>query len=173
MIRNPLIPAAALAAALTLAVPYANAASVPNNIAAAVADSNRPDADKQRDANRKPAETLAFTGVKSGEQVAELLPGGGYYTRIFSKAVGGSGHVYAVVPAPFPNAPADAPDLPRASRRSRPIRTTPMSAWWSSRSASLPCRHPSIWYGRRRITMIYTISPAWMSRCSTKWCSTT
>ena len=111
MIRNPLIPAVALAAALTLAATCANAASVPSNITAAVADSSRPDADKQRDANRKPAETLAFTGVKPGEQIAELLPGGGYYTRIFSKAVGGSGHVYAVVPAPFPDAPADAPDF--------------------------------------------------------------
>ena len=111
MIRNPLIPAAALAVALTLAAPYANAASIPSNIAAAVAASNRPDADKQRDANRKPAETLVFTGVKPGEQVAELLPGGGYDTRIFRKAVGGSGHVYAVVPAPFPDAPADAPDF--------------------------------------------------------------
>jgi predicted methyltransferase len=111
MIRNPLIPAVALAAALTLAATCANAAAVPSNITAAVADSSRPDADKQRDANRKPAETLAFTGVKPGEQVAELLPGGGYYTRIFSKVVGGSGHVYAVVPAPFPDAPADAPDF--------------------------------------------------------------
>src|ERR1700721_2775480 len=111
MIRNLLIPAAALAAALTLAATCANAASIPANIATAVADSNRPDADKQRDANRKPAETLAFTGVKPGEQVAELLPGGGYYTRIFSKAVGGSGHVYALVPAPLPDAPADAPDF--------------------------------------------------------------
>jgi len=111
MIRYPLIPATALAAALMLAATCANAASIPDNIAAAVADANRPDADKQRDANRKPAETLAFTGVKPGEQVAELLPGGGYYTRIFSKAVGGSGHVYALVPAPFPNAPADAPDF--------------------------------------------------------------
>ena len=111
MIRYSLIPATALAAALMLAATCANAASIPDNIAAAVADANRPDADKQRDANRKPAETLAFTGVKPGEQVAELLPGGGYYTRIFSKAVGSSGHVYAVVPAPFPNAPADAPDF--------------------------------------------------------------
>jgi predicted methyltransferase len=67
MIRNPLIPAVALAAALTLAATCANAASVPSNITAAVADSSRPDADKQRDANRKPAETLAFTGVKPGE----------------------------------------------------------------------------------------------------------
>jgi predicted methyltransferase len=111
MIRYSLIPATALAAALMLAATCANAASIPDNIAAAVADANRPDADKQRDANRKPAETLAFTGVKPGEQVAELLPGGGYYTRIFSKAVGGSGHVYALVPAPLPNAPADAPDF--------------------------------------------------------------
>src|ERR1700734_2571547 len=111
MIRYPLVPAAALAAALMFASTCASAASVPDNIAAAVADSNRPDPDKARDANRKPAETLAFTGVKPGAQVAELLPGGGYFTRIFSKAVGSSGHVYALVPAPLPDAPADVPDF--------------------------------------------------------------
>ena len=105
MIRNPLIPAAALAVALALVATCASAASIPSNIAAAVADANRPDADKERDANRKPAETLAFTRVKRGEQIAELLPGGGYYTRIFSKAVGSSGHVYALVPPPRANAP--------------------------------------------------------------------
>jgi predicted methyltransferase len=111
MTRYPLILAAACAAALTLAATCASAASIPDNVAAAVADSNRPDADKQRDANRKPAETLAFTGVKPGAQIAELLPGGGYFTRLFSKAVGGSGHVYALVPAPLVNAPADVPDF--------------------------------------------------------------
>jgi len=76
-----------------------------------VADTNRPDADKQRDANRKPAETLEFTGVKPGDQVAELLPGGGYMTRLFSKIVGPSGHVYALVPAPSANSPPDMPDF--------------------------------------------------------------
>ncbi len=111
MIRHPLVPAAALMAALMLAATGASAAAIPANIAAAVADASRPDADKQRDANRKPAQTLAFTGVKPGAQVAELLPGGGYFTRIFSKAVGSSGHVYALVPAPWPDAPADAPDF--------------------------------------------------------------
>ncbi len=83
----------------------------PSNIAAAVADSNRPEADKLRDANRKPVQTLEFLGVKPGEQIAELLPGGGYFTRIFSKAVGPSGHVYALVPERPANAPADMPDL--------------------------------------------------------------
>ena len=111
MTRYPLVLATAFAATLTLTATCAGAASIPDNIAAAVADSNRPDADKQRDANRKPAETLAFTGVKPGAQIAELLPGGGYFTRLFSKAVGSSGHVYALVPAPLANAPADVPDF--------------------------------------------------------------
>jgi predicted methyltransferase len=115
MIRYPvsLAPAAAaVLAALTLAAVKVNAAApIPANIAAAVADSNRPAADKDRDAGRKPAETLAFTGVKPGAQVAELLPGGGYFTRLFSKAVGDSGHVYALVPAPRTDAPAGAPDF--------------------------------------------------------------
>src|SRR3984885_15751109 len=111
MIRHALVFAAALGAAVTLPGPGASAATVPANIASAVADANRPDADKTRDANRKPAETLAFTGVKPGAQVAELLPGGGYFTRLFSKAVGSRGHVYALVPAPLPDAPADVPDF--------------------------------------------------------------
>ncbi len=111
MIRNPLILAATLAASLSLSATCVHAAGVPANIKAAVADSNRPDADKERDANRKPAETLEFLGVKPGEKVAELLPGGGYFTRLFSKAVGPKGHVYALVPERPADAPADMPDL--------------------------------------------------------------
>jgi predicted methyltransferase len=119
MIRYPLILAASLAASLSLSAcmhePSASgapgAASNPGYLAAAVADSNRPDADKLRDANRKPEQTLEFLGVKPGAQIAEILPGGGYFTRIFSKAVGPSGHVYALVPERPANAPADMPDL--------------------------------------------------------------
>jgi predicted methyltransferase len=111
MIRFLWVFAAASAATLILATASASAAPIPNNIAAAVADSHRPEADKARDADRKPAETLAFTGVKPGAKIAELLPGGGYFTRIFSKAVGATGHVYALVPAPLTNAPADVPDF--------------------------------------------------------------
>jgi predicted methyltransferase len=116
MIHNPAglgaaAAAAVLAAASTLAAVAVRAAPIPGNITAAVADSNRPAADKDRDAERKPAETMAFTGVKPGAQVAELLPGGGYFTRLFSKAVGDSGHVYALVPAPRTDAPAGTPDF--------------------------------------------------------------
>ena len=91
--------------------PTAGAARIPDAIAAAVSDTARPPADRERDANRKPAETLVFAGLKPGDQVAELLPGGGYFTRLFSKVVGAGGHVYALVPAPSPDAPADMPDF--------------------------------------------------------------
>jgi len=110
MIRYTWIAAIAL---LILLAPRleTRAAEVPDFIAAAIADPNRPDADRQRDANRKPAETLVFAGLRPGEQIAELMPGGGYFSRIFSKAVGDSGHIYELVPAPLPTAAADAPDF--------------------------------------------------------------
>jgi len=110
MVRYSLVLTASLVAMATLTLSPVQAKS-PDAISAAIADASRPETDKQRDANRKPAETLAFVGVKPGDRVAELLPGGGYFTRIFSKIVGASGHVYALVPAPSPNAPPDAPDF--------------------------------------------------------------
>ena len=86
--------------ALCMGAAVAQAAdTIPKAVTAAVADAGRPDADKQRDANRKPAEVVAFAGLKSGDKVLDLLPGGGYFTRIFAKTVGKKGHVYALVPA--------------------------------------------------------------------------
>lgn len=86
-------------AALTLAIVPAYAERVPAYISAAVADSARPAADTARDADRKPAECLAFAGVKPGDRVADLIPGRGYFTRIFAKAVGRKGWVYAYFPS--------------------------------------------------------------------------
>ncbi len=61
----------------------------------------RPAADTARDAARKPAEMVAFVGIKPGSKVADLIPGGGYFTRVFAGAVGPTGTVYALVPAAF------------------------------------------------------------------------
>jgi len=69
-------------------------------IAAAVADPARPADDRARDDLRKPAACLEFAGVHPGMTVAELFPGHGYFTRIFSRAVGSAGHVYEVGPPP-------------------------------------------------------------------------
>jgi predicted methyltransferase len=93
-----------LAAALAVAVTAGGAYAKPDaNQTAAVADKGRPEADTKRDADRKPAEMLEFAGVKPGQTVVDLIPGGGYFTRIFSKAVGPKGTVYAVGGPPRPS----------------------------------------------------------------------
>jgi predicted methyltransferase len=88
---------AAFTAAFLSAAPLHAADKASPAITAAVADAARPAADKERDANRKPAEVLAFAGVKPGMTVAELAPGGGYYTRLLAKSVGPNGKVYALL----------------------------------------------------------------------------
>lgn len=65
-------------------------------IAKAVADPARPASARATDALRKPAETLAFAGVKPGMIVGEFYPGGGYFTQMISDVVGPKGHVYAI-----------------------------------------------------------------------------
>jgi predicted methyltransferase len=127
MTRNSSFFAASLLSTLAaLSGTTSAAAAVPANIKAAVADGARPEADTQRDANRKPAETLAFADVMSGAQVGELIPGGGYFSRIFSKAVGPKGHVFALVPPRPASAPADQPD------RNAPIRALAADANYSN-----------------------------------------
>jgi predicted methyltransferase len=72
---------------------------MPDPIAAAVASPDRPAEDVARDSLRKPADLVAFAGVKPGDSIADIMPGQGYFTRIFSRVVGREGHVYEIVPA--------------------------------------------------------------------------
>ncbi|MBO9698264.1 MAG: class I SAM-dependent methyltransferase [Sphingopyxis sp.] len=68
-------------------------------IAAAVAAPTRSAANTPRDQYRHPAETLAFFGVKPGDTVVELWPGGGWYTEILAPlAKSGGGTLYAAAP---------------------------------------------------------------------------
>jgi predicted methyltransferase len=97
--------AASLALATSGLAAGAWAQSPSGAVSAAVADSLRPAADTARDIHRQPAEIVAFAGVKPGDKVAEMMPGGGYYTRILAKTVGPKGHVYALVPTGFANRP--------------------------------------------------------------------
>jgi len=109
--KSKLLLATAFAAAVTFGA-VAHAKPDANQLAA-VADKNRPATDTAADADRKPAEMLEFAGVKQGQTVVDLLPGGGYFTRIFSKAVGPKGTVYAVGNNPRPpQDPAKPPPPP-------------------------------------------------------------
>lgn len=88
----------------TTAQATAPAATAPSAaIAAAVANPARPAEDVARDADRKPAETLAFYDVKPGEVVFEFVAGGGYFTELLSRTVGDSGKVVASRLAPERN----------------------------------------------------------------------
>lgn len=61
----------------------------------AVASVERSDADRARDAGRKPAEVLEFLGIAQGMTLLDMFSGGGYYTEILSNVVGDDGHVIA------------------------------------------------------------------------------
>jgi predicted methyltransferase len=69
--------------------------------AAALADPQRPQADRDRDGARMPADLLAFAQIDPGETVADYIMGGGYWTRLLSNAVGPQGKVYAFQPEEF------------------------------------------------------------------------
>jgi len=92
--------AAGSGAVLAKAPPKAPAASSAAT-AAALAAPDRVKADTEHDADRKPGVIVAFAGVKPGDKVGDLIPGRGYFTRIFSHVVGDKGRVYAIVPAEF------------------------------------------------------------------------
>jgi predicted methyltransferase len=93
--RRSLI-AIAFTTLVPLAAMTASSATIRTIVAQAVADPSRPASDTATDVNRKPAETLAFAGVKPGMAVGEFFPGGGYFTRMLSDVVGPKGHVYAI-----------------------------------------------------------------------------
>src|ERR1051325_7985887 len=65
---------------------------------AALANPERPQAERELDAARKPAEVLAFYGVKEGDKVADIWSARGYYTAILSQVVGPKGVVYSANP---------------------------------------------------------------------------
>ena len=87
---------ASLAVALAIAAPLPAHAASSTVIAKAVADPARPKDQRSVDPLRKPADTLAFSGVKPGMTVGEFYPGGGYFTRMLSDVVGPKGHVYGI-----------------------------------------------------------------------------
>src|SRR5690349_4322341 len=67
----------------------------------ALADPARKDQREAADARRKPGPLIALAGIKPGDKVLDLIPGSGYWTRIFSRLVGPDGKVYAVWPQAY------------------------------------------------------------------------
>jgi predicted methyltransferase len=98
-ILAPFTPLAVGIAGLIMVGAALAAPAISKAVADAVANPDRPDADRARDANRKPAEVIAFAGLKPGDKIADIVPPPGYYSRIFSSVVGPKGHVYGFFPS--------------------------------------------------------------------------
>ena len=60
-----------------------------------LASAARPPADREQDSGRRPGQVIEFFGIERGDRVADLLAGGGYWTRILVPLVGADGRVYA------------------------------------------------------------------------------
>ena len=77
------------------------AAQIPADITAAINSPERPAADKELDAGRRPDQILAFYDIKPGMKIADIFAGGGYMTELYARIVGPSGTVYSQN-GPFP-----------------------------------------------------------------------
>ena len=66
-------------------------------VEAALAAEARPQADRDRDRNRRPLQTLQFFGLKDNMRVLELIPGGGWYTRVLAPVLADNGKLYVAL----------------------------------------------------------------------------
>lgn len=68
-----------------------------DKIRAAMASDIRDPAEIERDANRRPVETLEFFGLRDDMKIVELLPGGGWYTKLLAPVMAENGEFYVAV----------------------------------------------------------------------------
>jgi predicted methyltransferase len=136
---------ARLAGAATAGAPD-DATPIPGYIAAAVADDSRPQADRQRDPLRKPANVIAFAGIKPGERIGELMPGRGYFTALFCRIVGAQGHVYTVsiTPTVAPRGPPP-PDAPGPASAAAPACANITATSEPASALTLPAGLDLVW----------------------------
>jgi predicted methyltransferase len=91
-----------LALALLFLIPAAAAAADDFNatgdkIRTAMAADIRTAEEVDRDANRRPVETLEFFGLRDDMKVIELIPGGGWYTKLLAPVLAENGEYYAAI----------------------------------------------------------------------------
>ena len=98
----PLVAAAALSGCIVVAdggtTVVHHQAPATDAYAAALANPNRPEADRPRDALRRSADMLAFMRLGPGDVIADVRPEEGFFTHLFAPVVGPSRHVYAFLP---------------------------------------------------------------------------
>jgi len=71
--------------------------AVETKLEAAMGADIRSEAEVERDRNRKPADTLEFFGLRDDMKVIELLPGGGWYTKLLAPVMAENGEFYVAL----------------------------------------------------------------------------
>ncbi len=84
-------------AAILLAGQTLAADDIDAKVEAALAAEARPESHRERDRNRRPLQTLKFFGLKDDMRVLELLPGGGWYTRVLAPVLAENGTLYVAI----------------------------------------------------------------------------
>lgn len=151
--------------ALAMAAPAAAAGPKvpPAELAAAVAGQGRPEEAVKLDESRRPAEVLAFMGLRRGDIALDLFTGSGYWAELMARAVGPHGGVLAWEPANFydsktkqgwtelkaraPNAglmvtPADAFSLPSSAFDFVMLNLNYHDTYWQSAKFGFPRMDP-------------------------------
>jgi predicted methyltransferase len=82
---------------LTFTIGAQAANEIDAKVEAAMTAESRPEMDSDRDRNRKPLDTLNFFGLKDNMRVLELIPGGGWYTRILAPVLAENGKLYVAI----------------------------------------------------------------------------
>lgn len=85
------------ALSLLIATAIVQAGPIDAKVEAALAAESRPQADRDRDWNRSPLETLNFFGMTDDMRVLELMPGGGWYTRVLAPVLAENGKLYVAM----------------------------------------------------------------------------
>lgn len=75
----------------------AQQSNVKDKIMAAMADDVRTEAEVDRDQNRLPVETLGFFGLRDDMRVLELVPGGGWYTKLLAPVLRENGELFVAI----------------------------------------------------------------------------
>jgi predicted methyltransferase len=70
---------------------------VERKITEAIESELRTEAEVKRDWDRSPLETLTFFGLRDDMRVLELLPGGGWYTKILASVLRQNGDLYVAI----------------------------------------------------------------------------
>ena len=110
-----------IAGALLLAACASGPAPISEaRIAEILASPDRREADRNNDLRRKPAELLAFIGVRPGMVALDLSAGGGYTTELLARAVGPAGRVYGQSRPRDPNSAPPKPAAPESGAAAAP-----------------------------------------------------